>query len=462
MGVVIASLGLMNGMVTRLRVAAKDPELEGDAGQQGQDHAGGDDMHSGLHGGTAHKADGGQQAAQIADSGAAPTADERGATDRLLASLRRGAPKGGFGIVVKLSHAGRAIEEVLAVTSPEPLTAENEARLLAELTRLHRDALPEALKVAECAVSVSAAREEIRRSLDGWLADLLPLLARSAGPPGVTARSPQAWSGAWLAPAAVAVTIGAIALGATLHWVVGWQTPPVIARDGPDACRPNGAEDAAAFTEAWRALNDEIGRELPRDDPFAAVQLDPAMRLQALVPTDAPDTVVCQKRRALAAIHQDLVDLKDVAQGTGLDQARSLDQYHRGELLNALEAFANLPLPDRERLCQAQEAVCLPVFMDADAAVMQAIVDAYRILLPNLHAAVGPTWLSSAGGIEELERALGASGLRRDEIILRGELHRAGLGNLATALLDPLHVLMDCPRQNTCASQALRRLWAQP
>lgn len=399
---------------------------------------------------------------ETALSGAVPTAVERTGADRLLASIRRGAPKDGFGIVVKLSHAGRAIEEILAVTFLEPLTAENEARLQAELTRLHRDDLPELLKVAERAVSVSAAREEIRRSLDGWLADLLPLMARAPGPRGVTARSRQAWSGAWLAVAAAAVAIGAIVAGATLHWVVGRQTPPVIARDGPDACRPNGAEDAAAFAEAWLALDAAIGRELPRDDPFATVQPDRAMWLQALVPTDAPETLVCQRRRALAAIYPVLADLKAVVQGPGLEQARSLDHYSRGELLNALEAFANLPLPDREGLCRAQEAVCLPIFMDADAEVMQAIVESYRIVLPNLYPAVGPTWLASAGDIEELERALEASGIRRDEIIFRGELHRAGLGDLATALLDPLHALVDCPRQNTCVAQALRRLWAEP
>lgn len=394
-------------------------------------------------------------------SGAEPTAEERDAADRLLASLRRGAPQGGFGIVVKLTHAGRAIEEVLAVTFPEPLTAENEARLHAELTRLHRDALPELLKVAERAVSVSAAREEIRQSLDGWLADLPPLIARAPGPRCATTRSRQSWSGARLAVVAGAVAIGAIVVGTTLHWV-GRQTPPMITRDGPDACRPNGAEDSAAFAEAWLALNASIERELPRDDPFAALQPDPSIRMQALMQTDAPDTLVCQKRRALAAIHQDLVDLKDLAQGTRLGQARSLDQYSRGELLNAIEAFANLLLPDREGLCRAQEEVCLPVFMDADAEVMQAIFEAYRILLPNFLAAVGPIWPASAGDIEELERALEASGLRRDEIILRGELHRAGLGDLATALLDPLHALVDCPRQNTCVSGVLRRLWAEP
>lgn len=394
-------------------------------------------------------------------SGAEPTAEERDAADRLLASLRRGAPKGGFGIVVKLSHAGRAIEEILAVTSLEPLTAENEGRLRAELTRLHRDALPELLKVAERAVSVSAARVEIRRSLDGWLADLLPLLARAPGPRGVTARSRQAWSSARIAAAAAAVAIGAIVAGTTLHWA-SRQTPPMIARDGPDACRPNGAEDAAAFAEAWLALDASIGRELPRDAPFAAVQLDPAMRLQALVPTDAQDTLVCQKRRALAAIHRDLADLTGVVQGTGLEQARSLDHYSRGELLNALEAFANVALPDRALLCQAQEAVCLPIFVDADAEVMQAIAEAYRILLPNLDPAVGPTWLASASDIEELERELNASGLRRDEIILRGELQKIGQGDLATALFDPLHALMDCPRPNSCVAPAVRRLWAEP
>ena len=399
---------------------------------------------------------------ETAFSGAEPTAEERNAADRLLASLRRGAPKGGYGIVVQLSHAGRAIEEIIAVTLTEPLTPANEAWLRAELTRLHRDALPEVLKVAECAVSVSAAREEIRRNLEGWLADLLPLLARPPVPPGVSARSRQAWSGAWIAAAVAAVAIGIIAAGATLHWVVGRQTPPVIARDGPDACRPNGAEDAAAFTEAWLALNAAIGRELPRDDPFAAVQLDPAMRLQALVPADAPYTMICHKRRALAAIYRDLADLKTAVQGTGLAQARSLDHYSRGELLNALEAFANLMLPDQALICQAQDAVCLPVFVDADAEVLQAIAEAYRILLPSFDPPVGPTWLESASSLEEVERALEASGLRRDEIILRGELHRAGLGDLATALLDPLHALLDCPRQNTCASQALRRLWAEP
>lgn len=399
---------------------------------------------------------------ETALSGAEPTAEARAAADRLLASLRRDAPKGGFGIVVRLSHAGRAIEEILAVTSPEPFTAESEERLRAELTRLHRDALPELLKVAERAVSVSAAREEIRRSLDGWLADLLPLLARAPEPRDVTARSRQAWSGARLAATAAAVAIGAIVAGTTLHWVVGRQTPPMIARDGPDACRPNGAEDAVAFAEAWLALDASIGRELPRDDPFAAVQPDTTMRLRVLVPIDALDTLVCQKRRALAAIHRDLAGLQEVVQGTGLEQARSLDHYSRGELLNALGAFANLTLPDEAPPCQAQDAVCLPVFVDADAEVMEAIAEAYRILLPNLYPAVGTTWFASASDLEELERALEASGLRRDEIILRGELHRAGLGDLATALLDPLHVLMDCPRQNSCVAHAVRRLWAEP
>lgn len=398
---------------------------------------------------------------ETALSGAEPTAEERDAADHLLASLRRGVPEGGIGIVVKLSHAGRAIEEILAVTSPEPLPAEREARLRAELTRLHGEALPELLKVAGRAVSVSAAREELRRSLDGWLADLLPILPRVPEPPVVTARSRQAWSGVRFAAAAAAVAIGAIVAGTTLHWV-GRQTPPMIARDGPDACRPNGAEDAAAFAEAWLALDASIGRELPRDDPFAAVQPDLAMRLQALVPTDAPDILVCQKRRALAAIHRDLADLKAVVQGTGLEQARSLDHYSRGELLNALEAFANLPLPDQAPPCQAQDAVCLPVFLDADAEVLQAIAEAYRILLPNLHPAAGPTLLTSASDLEELERALEASGLRRDEIILRGELHRIGQGDLAAALLDPLHALVDCPRQNTCVALAVRRLWAEP
>jgi len=394
-------------------------------------------------------------------SGAEPTAEERDAADRLLASLRCGAPQGGFGIVVKLTHACRAIEEILAVTSPEPLTAGNEERLNAELTRLHRDNLPELLKVAERAVSVSAAREEIRQRLDGWLADLLPLIARAPGPRGATARSRQAWSRARLAVVAAAVAIGAIVAGATLHWV-GRQTPPMITRDEPNACRPNGAEDSAAFAEAWLALDVAIGRELPREDPFAALQPDPAIRLQALVSTDAPETLVCQTRRALAAIHQDLADLKDVVQGTGLEHARSLDHYGRGELLNALEAFATLALPDRSLLCQAQEAVCLPVFLDADAEVMQAIADAYRILLPDLHPSVSPTWLAATSGLDEIERALEASGLRRDEIVLRGELHRTGQGDMATVLFDPLHALVDCPRQNSCVAHAVRRLLAEP
>lgn len=398
---------------------------------------------------------------ETALSGAEPTAEERDAADHLLASLRRGVPEGGIGIVVKLSHAGRAIEEILAVTSPEPLPAERKARLRAELTRLHGEALPELLKVAGRAVSVSAAREELRGSLDGWLADLLPILPRVPEPPVVTARPRKAWSGAWIVAAMAAVAIGAIVAGAAWYWA-GRQTPPLIARDGPDACRPNGAEDAAAFAEAWRALNASVGNELARDDPFAAVQSDLAMRLQALVPTDALDTLFCQKRRALAAIHRDLADLKAVVQGTGLEQARSLDHYSRGELLNALEAFANLPLPDQAPLCQAQDAVCLPVFLDADAEVLQAIAEAYRILLPNLHPAAGPTLLTSAGDLEELERALAASGLRRDEIILRGELHRIGQGDLAAALFDPLHALVDCPRQNTCVAHAVRRLWAEP
>ena len=62
----------------------------------------------------------------------------------------------------------------------------------------------------------------------------------------------------------------------------------------------------------------------------------------------------------------------------------------------------------------------------------------------------------------QLERALEASALRRDEINLRGELHRADLGEVATALLDPLHAIVDCPRQNTCVARALRRIWAEP
>lgn len=390
-------------------------------------------------------------------SGTEPTAYERDEVDRLLASLRRGVPKGGFGIVVQLSHAGRAIEEIVAVSCTESLTAANEAKLRAELTRLHRDALPEVLKVAERAVSVSAAREELRRRLDDWLEDLLPLLSRTPGPPSVTALSRQPWSSAWLATA-VALTIVTIAFGGTFHWLVGRQTPPVIALYGPDSCRPNGAEDSIAFTEAWLALNAAIGRDLPRDDPFAAVQQDPAIRLQSLVPIDAAENLICQRRRALAATYQDIADLKAVAQGAGLERARLLDQYSRGELLNALGAFANLTLPDEEMLCKAESAVCLPVFLESDVAVMEAIVEGYRILLPNLRTAANPKWLAFATDLEELERALEASGLRRDEIMLRGELHRAGQGDLATALFDPLKALIDCSRQNSCVAHAARRL----
>lgn len=399
---------------------------------------------------------------ETALSGAEPTAEERDAADRLLASLRRGAPKGGVGIVVKLSHAGRAIEEILAVASPEPLTAENEARLRAELTKLHREALPELLKAAESAISVSAAREEIRRRLDDWLADLLPLLARAHGPRGVTARSPQAWSGARIAAAVAAVAIGAIVAGTTLHWA-GWQTPPMIARDGPDACRPNGAEDAAAFVEAWLALDASLGSALPRNDPFAAVQAPSAMRLQPLVPTDVLDTWVCQKRRALAGTYRDLADLQSVAQVTGIEQARSLDHYRTGEeLLDALHAVANLPLPDPTPLCQAEGEVCLPTFADADAEVLHAMAEAYRILLRDGYPAAGSVWPASASDLEEIENALAASSLRHREIMLRGELHRAGRGDLASALLDPLHALADCPRQGTCVAQAGRRIWAEP
>jgi hypothetical protein len=57
----------MNGGGARLRAAAEDLELDGDAGEQRQHDAGGDHPDRGLHGAAAHQADAVDQGAQIAD-----------------------------------------------------------------------------------------------------------------------------------------------------------------------------------------------------------------------------------------------------------------------------------------------------------------------------------------------------------------------------------------------------------
>lgn len=398
---------------------------------------------------------------ETALSGPAPTAAERDAAERLLSGLRRGAPDGGVGIVVPLSVAGRAIDEILALATPEPLPAEAVARLQTDLSWLHREALPGLLDAAAKAATVSEARSVLRRGLDDWLAGLSPLPTAGPARAGSADRARSAWPRTW--KVAVAGSILALfAVAAYVSWP--WQgaaPPPATALNGPDDCRPNGADDAAAFGDAWRALEADNVRQPDRGDPFWGLPAESAAILRSLAPHDAPEAQVCRLRRVLAMVHRDLDGLRIAASGALVEQVRTaIPPGTDARLLDALEELARLKLPKAAGLCGRGEAVCLPVFADAEAEVLLALHRAHATLLRHLgEPAAAQAGLASRDDVAQFELALAASAFRSAEITLRGELHRAGAGDAATDLFDPLRALADCPRPGSCVASAAGRVW---
>ena len=398
---------------------------------------------------------------ETAFSGAAPTAEERTKVDRLLAGLRRGDPEGGVGVVVKTSAAGRGIEEILALATPRPLLPASAARVEEELKRLQSDELPELIAAVGRAGSVLEGRDTLRRGLDSWHSDLQPLLALAPGNSGDAAPREQAARNAWFLWPIVAVVAAIVGIAVTLIAWPPFSAPhgqPVLAVTGPDECRPNGAEDDAEIDRLLGALEAHLERELFPGDAFAALSPEAATRLRPLMPAPAAGADVCRLRRALGHVYLDLAKVTAAAAPPSINHARA--QLWEGEgtrFLDALEAAAQIALPDPDLLCTMEDVPCLDVFVHADAAILTVMHEAYQVLLGQF---VDPALLRANDfNASGLEQALAESRFRHVEIMLRGELHRAGLGEEAAALLDPLRALADCPRWGLCEAPAGRKIW---
>src|SRR5690606_10764931 len=96
--------GLMNGDGARLRTAAEDLQLDGDAREQRQHHAGGDHADGGLHGGAAHQADAVHQGAQVADIERGLVAVETDIGQRALRTFLGGARQDRLELGVRHAH----------------------------------------------------------------------------------------------------------------------------------------------------------------------------------------------------------------------------------------------------------------------------------------------------------------------------------------------------------------------
>lgn len=403
---------------------------------------------------------------ETAFSGSEPTPSERADAERFLAGLRRGNAEGGVGVVIKVSSAGRAVEEILGFLSGRPLTPEAAAQVKAQLVALHGEALPGLLAAAGRAASVTEARAVLRRGLDEWATRLTPLLAFAPTPQTASHRSVRLVSGKprnWIPWTAAAFSVAVIALGAA----IGLRSfPPLITAapqaSEPDACRPNGSEDDAEFASLLNSRHETMGREFVGGDPFAALNSDATGGLRIILSENPDDEEVCQKRRALAHVHRDLSIIVASAPPERLERAhRALWEGADTRLIRAIERIAALDLPAPDVLCADENRPCIPIFSEADGGVFLALFAAYDAVAlgaQNDEAVRASALLDMAA----FERWLASTAFRSGEISLRGELHRAGFGGDASAFLDPIKMLLDCPRPGECLAHAARAIGRNP
>lgn len=403
---------------------------------------------------------------ETALSGPEHTPSERADVERFLAELRRGTAEGGVGVVIKVFSAGRAVEETLGFLIGRPLTPEAASEVKAQLEALHGNALPELLATAGQAASVTEARAVLRRGLDEWATRLTPLLEFAQTPQTGSHRSVRSAlrkprnSIPWMA-AALSVVI--VTFGAAL-WLRSFPllttAPPQAS--GPDACRPNGSEDDAEFASLLTSSQETMGRKFVRGDHFASLNTGSAGSLRLIVSEYPDDAEVCGKRRALANVYHHLSIIVASSHPERLERAhRALWEGADTRLLGALERLAALDLPASEDLCVETNRPCLPIFSEADDHIIDTLFAAYEMLALSFQNDAGVRE-SPLLDIAAFERWLASTTFRSGEISLRGELHRAGLGSDASSLLDPMKMLLDCPRPGECLAHAVRILGRAP
>ena len=378
-------------------------------------------------------------------SGSVPSQAERMQANQLCMDLKRGIAKDGVGIVVNVTDAGRAIEEVLAIMLGYTLPKKEETTLKSELVLLQRDSLPRLLRAAKLAKTVQEAREIMQTGLDAWANHLAPLLKKvqvnaavvrnsNAVKPSVRKR--------WSAATIIATFFILLIFIGTL-----WQGIELLKRQSHD--------DVTALTHDHDNETVLIGN---RENWFSSLDLEAADNLRRMLPDAHSDQAVGSARQAIAQIDRNIEAVIEAIDPVRLDELeKALPPQFGVDMLDFLRSLAAIEPADKIGLCYEPE--CQPVYSGSEVQTLESLLKLYEMLAMrwaySTEQIAPPNLLYD---VEAYQSFVADSGFRRAEIQLRGELHRLNFGIEATALLDPLRELIDCPIPGQCRANAADKI----